>query len=198
MAAPQTAVRLATVDDAALLARLQDDFDTEFDAPPADLPVLTRRYRDLLADSDGFALLAGPAGRPAGSAPTGIAATGIAATEVAAVGVAAVGVAASGVAASGVAATGFATVTLRPTIYCDGPLAVLDELYVIPGLRDQGIGTVLLQAVIDEVRARGGGELHINVDEVDTDTRRFYERYGFSNVDPESGSRYLMYERTLD
>lgn len=99
--------------------------------------------------------------------------------------------------APGSGVTGFATVTLRPTIYCDGPLAVLDELYVVPGRRDGGIGTGLLAAVVDEVRARGGGELHINVDEVDTDTRRFYERHGWVNIEPGTDYRMLLYTREL-
>ena len=150
-------VRLASIDDAALLARLQVDFDTEFAEPTAELDVLTRRYAALLADQDGFAVLAGQPEAP----------------------------------------TGFGTVTLRPTIYCDGPLAVLDELYVIPALRDHGIGTQLLTAVMDEVRGRGGGELHINVDEIDHDTRRFYERHGFVNIEPGTDYRMLLYVQEL-
>ncbi len=94
--------------------------------------------------------------------------------------------------------TGYALVTLRPSIYCDGPLAVLDELYVQPTLRDQGIGTQLLQRAIAEVVARGGGEMHINVDEVDTDTRRFYERHGFLNIEPGTDYRMLCYIREFE
>ncbi|RBP61692.1 L-amino acid N-acyltransferase YncA [Brevibacterium sanguinis] len=93
---------------------------------------------------------------------------------------------------------GHAVVTLRPTIYCDGPLAVLDELYVVPTLRDRGLGTRLLRRAIDEVLARGGGEMHINVDEVDTDTRRFYERHGFVTVEPGTDYRMLCYIRELE
>lgn len=92
---------------------------------------------------------------------------------------------------------GYALVTLRPTIYSDGPLAVLDELYVRPALRADGVGTAILQRAIAELRARGGDEMHINVDEVDVDTRRFYERHGFANTEPgsEPGSddRMLLY-----
>ncbi len=94
--------------------------------------------------------------------------------------------------------SGFALITLRPTIYCDGPLAVLDELYVLPTLRDRGIGTQLLQRAIDEVLARGGGQMHINVDEIDTDTRRFYERHGFVNIEPGTDYRMLCYIRELE
>lgn len=92
---------------------------------------------------------------------------------------------------------GYALVTLRPTVYCDGPLAALDELYVVPPLRGQGIGTALLMRAVAEVRRRGGGEMHINVDEIDVDARRFYERHGFVNIEPGTDFRMLCYTREL-
>lgn len=93
---------------------------------------------------------------------------------------------------------GFAFLTLRPTPYSDGPLAQLEELYVRADLRDRGIGGALLTVAIDEVRARGGEEIHINVDEVDVDTRRFYERHGFTNIQPGEDYRMLCYLRELE
>ena len=66
---------------------------------------------------------------------------------------------------------------LRPTSYCDGPLAYLEELHVGPALRDAGIGTRLL---------------HFGVDAVDTEARRFYERHGFSNLEPDTGTQMLL------
>lgn len=94
--------------------------------------------------------------------------------------------------------TGFAYLTLRPTPYYDGRLAQLEELYVVPSLRDQGIGTALLTEAVRIVRERGGAEMHINVDEVDTDTRRFYERHGFVNIEPGADYRMLCYIRELE
>ena len=94
-------------------------------------------------------------------------------------------------------ATGFGYLTLRPTPYGDGPLAQLEELYVVPPLRDHGIGTALLTRAVAEVLQRGGIEVHINVDEVDTDTRRFYERHGFTNIEPGQDYRMLCYVREL-
>ncbi len=91
--------------------------------------------------------------------------------------------------------TGFAFLTLRPTPYSDGPLAQLEELYVRPELRDGGIGTALLTAAVDLVRGRGAEEMHINVDAVDTDTRRFYERHGFVNILPGEDYPMLCYLR---
>jgi GNAT superfamily N-acetyltransferase len=54
-----------------------------------------------------------------------------------------------------------------------------------------------LLAAIDLVRSRGAGEIHINVDEVDEDTRRFYERHGFTNIEPGEDYRMLIYLRQL-
>lgn len=93
--------------------------------------------------------------------------------------------------------TGFAYLTLRPTPYGDGPLAQLEELYVAPALRDGGIGTALLTQAVDEVLDRDAIEMHINVDEIDTDTRRFYERLGFTNIEPGEDYRMLCYLREL-
>lgn len=95
--------------------------------------------------------------------------------------------------AGDVEAVGFAYLTLRPSPYFDGPLAQLEELYVRPDLRGEGIGTDLMSAALHELSARHCGEIHINVDEVDRDTRRFYERHGFSNTEPGTDDRMLCY-----
>lgn len=93
------------------------------------------------------------------------------------------------------AAAGFALLTLRPTPYADGPLAQLEELYVVPDLRDDGIGGLLLDAAVAATRAKGALEVHVNVDEVDVDARRFYERHGFANILPGTDCRMLCYLR---
>ncbi|MHA0035944.1 N-acetyltransferase family protein [Deinococcus sp. PESE-13] len=98
---------------------------------------------------------------------------------------------------NGNAPTGLAFLTFRPTPYWDGPLAQLEELYVRPELRGGGTGTQLLHRAIALTRERQGQEMHINVDEVDRDTRRFYERHGFINVEPGQDERMLCYLREL-
>ncbi len=94
-------------------------------------------------------------------------------------------------------ATGLALVTVRPNVWYDGPVGLLDELYVVPGLRGRGQGTALLQAAEAEVRARGGELLEINVDGDDGDARRFYERHGYRNSEPGSEEQLLYYFREL-
>ncbi|MDI3329780.1 MAG: GNAT family N-acetyltransferase [Micrococcus sp.] len=93
--------------------------------------------------------------------------------------------------------TGFAYLTLRPSPYFDGPLMQLEELYVVPRLRDRGIGTALVLDILRRARARRCGEVHIAVDEVDADTRRFYERHGFSNYESGEDYRMLLYVQEL-
>lgn len=88
---------------------------------------------------------------------------------------------------------GFALISLRPTPYHDGPLAQLDELYVVPDLRGSGIGTRILSTAISALELRGVHEMHINVDEVDDGARRFYERHGFVNIEPGADYRMLCY-----
>ncbi len=90
-----------------------------------------------------------------------------------------------------------ALVTLRPSVWYEGAVALLDELYVAPGLRGQGIGSALLAAVEGAVRQRGGEVLEINVDGHDRDARRFYERHGYSNTEPGGDEPLLYYFREL-
>ena len=90
-------------------------------------------------------------------------------------------------------AVGFALLSLRPAIWFDGPVSQLEELYVVPALRSQGIGTQVLELCRRLVRELGSPEMHIGVDEVDVDTRRFYERHGFVNVEAGVDYRMLYY-----
>ncbi|GAA5114267.1 GNAT family N-acetyltransferase [Alloalcanivorax gelatiniphagus] len=90
-------------------------------------------------------------------------------------------------------AVGFALMSLRPAIWFDGPVSQLEELYVVPGLRSHGIGTEILDLCRSLARDLGSPEMHIGVDEVDVDTRRFYERHGFLNIEAGVDYRMLYY-----
>ena len=82
-------------------------------------------------------------------------------------------------------AVGLAVLTLRPNIWYDGPVALLDELYVVPELRGRGLGPALVAAVERCARQAGAELVEIAVDGDDTAARRFYERHGY--VDREAG-----------
>ncbi len=94
-------------------------------------------------------------------------------------------------------ATGFALLTLRPNVWYEGPVALLDELYIVPELRGRGLGSALLGAAEEVTRARGGELFEINVDGDDVDARRFYERHGYANSEPGEDEALLYYYREL-
>ena len=88
---------------------------------------------------------------------------------------------------------GVAVVTLRTNVWFDGPVALLDELYVAPEFRGQGIGSAMIAALLAKAREEGWELVDINVDECDEGARRFYERHGFTNTEPGSDERGLYY-----
>src|SRR5262245_54908414 len=93
------------------------------------------------------------------------------------------------------AAVAVALVTLRPNVWYAGPVALLDEMYVVPERRGLGIGSAVLQYVIAESRRRAVELIEINVDEGDVDAQRFYERHGFSGTEPATSERAFYYFR---
>jgi len=147
--------RVATVPEAATVARLLDTFNREYDTPTPGTAVLATRLGRLLAGGDVIALLTGDP------------------------------------------AVAVALLTLRPNVWYDGPVALLDELYVAPELRGRGLGSTLLTTAEAVTRQRGGELLEINVDGDDTDARRFYERYGYVNSEPGEDQPLLYYYREL-
>jgi GNAT superfamily N-acetyltransferase len=98
---------------------------------------------------------------------------------------------------AGTPAVGLALVTLRPNVWYDGPVALLDELYVAPNRRDRGLGTALLAEVVAQSHTRGVELVEINVDEGDVDAQRFYVRHGFSATEPDTGERAFYFFREL-
>jgi GNAT superfamily N-acetyltransferase len=94
-------------------------------------------------------------------------------------------------------AVGVAVLSLRSNVWYDGPVAMLDELYVRPDLRGQRYGHAMLEAACHLARERGVQTLEINVDGDDTDARRFYEAHGFANTEPGATEPMFCYYRDL-
>ncbi len=98
---------------------------------------------------------------------------------------------------AGTPAVAIALVTLRSNVWYEGRVALLDELYVVPDLRNHGIGSAILTELLSTSRELGVDAIEINVDEGDVDAQRFYERHGFSATEPGSTERAFYYTQEL-
>lgn len=149
-------VRPAIQEDALLLARMLDDFNTEFSDPTPGPAILERRVRAFIENGRMIFLLGGPG------------------------------------------PDGFAQISFRPTIWADEPICYLEELYVVPDRRGEGIGRAIMNAVLDLAREREAAGMELVTGEDDTAARALYESLGFANeIEGDANSRSLFYELDL-
>ena len=94
-------------------------------------------------------------------------------------------------------AVAVALLTLRPNVWYDGPIVLVDELYVVPEARGRGFGSALLVAVESLTRERGGQLIEIAVDGADTDAHRFYERHGYTSTEAGQDQPSFYYHRSV-
>jgi ribosomal protein S18 acetylase RimI-like enzyme len=150
------AVRRAEPGDAADVARLLHDFNTEFDDPTPGVPALTERAREMLAAGEIVVLLAG-------DGPDGL-----------------------------------SQFRFLRSIWSGALDVYLEELYVVPGRRGQGIGRALLEATMTTAREGGATHIDLNTGETDWAARSLYESAGFTNREGGAdGPSMLYYERDL-
>ena len=93
---------------------------------------------------------------------------------------------------------GLSLLRLRPSPWTDGEEAYLQELYVVPERRGEGLGGALVEATIDIAREAGARSIDLNTGETDVGARALYEKLGFTNR--EGGTtepRMLFYEREI-
>jgi GNAT superfamily N-acetyltransferase len=95
-------------------------------------------------------------------------------------------------------AIGIAVLRLRRAIFDDGLTAYLEELYVAPDHRGEGLGRAILESAIDRARHRGARWIELGTSEDDVAARKLYESVGFINREggPDGPITY-MYEREL-
>jgi GNAT superfamily N-acetyltransferase len=77
---------------------------------------------------------------------------------------------------------GIAVMPFTWTVEHGGKVAWLDELYVKPELREEGIGTKLLEAVLDLARSEGLFAIDLEVDEGHARVASLYTRFGFHSL----------------
>ncbi len=97
---------------------------------------------------------------------------------------------------AGEPAIAFAILRYRLAEMSPGLDVYMSELYVMPQLRGQGIGTAVMELVHTDAIERGTAYMSIGVDESDHNTRRFYERLGFTNRGSDGGYMFY-YERQV-
>ena len=99
---------------------------------------------------------------------------------------------------AGLPAQGLAVLRFRPSLWKDALDCYLEELYVVPDRRGQGIGQTLMEASIEFARAQGAVDMHLATSEDDVAARALYERLGFNNRGgrPDGPVNYF-YEREL-
>jgi GNAT superfamily N-acetyltransferase len=96
---------------------------------------------------------------------------------------------------AGSPAIAIALVSVRPSVWYAGRVGVLDELYVEPHHRNEGVGSAILALLRQHATSVGIDAIEINVDEGDIDAQRFYERHGYSSIEPDTGERAFFYFR---
>jgi ribosomal protein S18 acetylase RimI-like enzyme len=149
-------VRRAGAADAAEVARLLHDFNTEFSDPTPGVETLTPRVAQLLEDGQVTVLLGG-------EGPDGL-----------------------------------ALFRLRPSLWADGLDAYLEELYVAPARRREGLGRALLEGAMRDAREAGAIRMDLGTGETDTAARALYESCGFTNREGGADDPLMLcYERNL-
>lgn len=93
---------------------------------------------------------------------------------------------------------GLALLRFRPSLWSESLDCYLEELYVVPDKRGQGLGRALMEAAMDTARAEGAGYMDLGTAETDTAARALYEKMGFSRTEgkPDGPVNYF-YEREL-
>lgn len=93
---------------------------------------------------------------------------------------------------------GFGELRFRKSVWTAMLDCYLEELYVVPELRGQGIGRDLLKEVMGVARAEGATRIELGTSHDDTAARALYESEGFTNREGgDMGPVMYFYERDL-
>jgi ribosomal protein S18 acetylase RimI-like enzyme len=93
---------------------------------------------------------------------------------------------------------GLALLRFRPSLWSETLDCYLEELYVVPDRRGQGLGRALMEAAMDAARKEGAAHMDLGTAETDKAARALYEKLGFDNHEgkPDGPVNYF-YEREL-
>lgn len=77
---------------------------------------------------------------------------------------------------------GIAAISFAWTLEHGGKSAWLDELYVLPEYRGNGIGSALLESMIDALKKEGCSAIDLEVEEDHRRAEHLYKRKGFERL----------------
>lgn len=93
---------------------------------------------------------------------------------------------------------GLAILRFRPSIWSRNEIAYLEELYVIPERRRQGIGGHMMRTALELARERRCDSVELGTSTDDVGAIALYEKLGFSGRDGgPDGPTMPFYEREL-
>ena len=99
---------------------------------------------------------------------------------------------------AGTGPDGIAELRFRPSLMTGALDAYLEELYVAPAKRGQGLGRALLEGAMEAAREEGAARIELGTGEDDLAARALYESAGFSNREGRpDGPLMFFYEREL-
>lgn len=77
---------------------------------------------------------------------------------------------------------GMASCHIQWLLHHAGQVAEIQEMYVEPGFRSQGIGSDLVAGLVAFATVAGALHMEVTTNRIRLDTHRFYEREGFVNT----------------
>jgi ribosomal protein S18 acetylase RimI-like enzyme len=94
---------------------------------------------------------------------------------------------------------GAALIRFREAVFHDKLDAYLEELYVAPDHRGDGLGRALLEGVLETARELGARRIELGTAKDDVAARHLYESLGFTNQERpgDEGTTMFVYERDL-
>ena len=95
-------------------------------------------------------------------------------------------------------ALGYVQLRYQYSLWVNGTLAQLEDLFVLSSFRRRGVGLQLLQAAAARASGRSSRYIWLNTNERNLDAVRLYTRAGFSSARERwQGGRQLWLERKL-
>jgi GNAT superfamily N-acetyltransferase len=78
---------------------------------------------------------------------------------------------------------------ITPLLYnLDGKMALLSDMYTTPEYRSKGLGTSLLNSIMEHTRELGYKKIILNATE---SGRKLYEKYGFKDINGEMSYKFV-------